>query len=931
MLRLAGRRRHVAPGAAAGNPLVCLDENTLVAFFERRLGPDEHARAERHMDRCSGCRQLVATVAQCGPGDDVGLVAVASPPDSAPELGAAGGHVGRYEITGRLGAGAMGVVYAARDPQLGRSVALKVLRSDRHRPDQAQARLVREAQAMARVSHPNVLAVHDVGIEAGQAFVVMELVLGQTVRAWLDAAPRPRGEVLAVFLAAGRGLAAAHEAGLVHRDFKPENVLLGSSDRVMVADFGLTRGALEVEPGSGDSSLEWRDDSCLTAAGTLLGTPAYMAPELYDGPPADARSDQYSFCVALYEALVGLRPRRPASSGERAALLWPRPIPPRSSVPGWLRRVLGRGLSASPRDRFGSMKSLLAELERGPRRGRWALAAGAATVAVLLASTATHGLSARSSADGAPHPRGATAPAPTAMTDLPSPSSSEPRALAAFRSAMQSLRGASNMLAIDGLRRATALDPSMAAAELRLIYFASASPEPEEGRKHYKAALDGREALTERDRVLLDTFEPLVRDPPDVATRRQRLEAAASRYPGDAEIAFYLGDARSDAGDRAAALEAFDDALRIDPAFALPLWAKAGVLDNTGDRDRALQALDQCIAVAPSAASCLRVRAAFNGRRGACALSTQDAKRTLEVEPGSYRAYDVLARSLSAELDTAAVEQALEEKWALVPSGERGRAHLEDRIDLELLRGDFAQAEIESRRLLADLAQEPAERPHGRAVHRLLDIYEETGQSGLAASIAGDFLRRRGAFSRRLGDPFDVQTDVVPLAISTLLRAGQITRTEALAQRDAWVRDQNSRLTPNDRRFVWFSGYAATVRTVEEAEAATEARGAFGPIPDGEEDNASSAATGRTLFLSGDAAGALPLLRRGAAACHVLVTPVALVRAQLWLGEAEEATGDRAAACRAYSVVLHRWGAARPASRTLQRAQGRASALGCGD
>jgi eukaryotic-like serine/threonine-protein kinase len=280
-----------------------------------------------------------------------------------------GATVGRYVVLDRLGAGGMGVVYAAYDPELDRRVALKLLRPDRFGGEAGRPRLLREAQALARLTHPNVVAVHDAGTFGDRVFVAMELVEGETLRQWLGAGPRPWREVLDRFLPAGRGLAAAHAAGLVHRDFKPENVLLGQDGRVLVVDFGLAKAladAVEEPPGE---VAESGDVAPLTEWGVVLGTPAYMAPEQLRGIAADARSDQFSFCVALYEALYGERP-----FGEGCVV---KEAPTGTRVPGWLRAVVLRGLKASPAERYPAMDGLLHDLESDPEavRRRWLAAA----------------------------------------------------------------------------------------------------------------------------------------------------------------------------------------------------------------------------------------------------------------------------------------------------------------------------------------------------------------------------------------------------------------------------------------------------------------------------------------------------------------------------------------------------------------------------
>jgi eukaryotic-like serine/threonine-protein kinase len=333
-------------------------------------------------------------------------------------------RLGRFELRRPIGAGAMGVVYEAWDPQLDRRVALKLLRE---RPGAARTRgadqrLLREAKAMARLRHPNVVQVHDVGTHEGQVFVAMELIEGGSLREWLAARPRPWRAIVEVFIAAGRGLAAAHAGGLVHRDFKPDNVLI-EGGRVFVGDFGLARSReveIEIEAGaefeldvtesSPDVQLDTEpgrrrpqptraddqpagDAAPLTQTGTIVGTPAYMAPEAFLEPIADPRVDQYSFCASLYEALYGARPWSGKTLSElRAAKLRTivtapatrpatRPATgdadhretPRArsaTLPLWLRRAVVRGLSPKPGDRFASMDALLLELERGLRRAR---------------------------------------------------------------------------------------------------------------------------------------------------------------------------------------------------------------------------------------------------------------------------------------------------------------------------------------------------------------------------------------------------------------------------------------------------------------------------------------------------------------------------------------------------------------------------------
>ncbi|HEX8698154.1 MAG TPA: serine/threonine-protein kinase [Myxococcaceae bacterium] len=304
---------------------------------------------------------------------------------------------GRYMVFEMLGQGGMGVVLAAYDTRLDRRVALKLLRPDESAEpslSDGEARMVREAQAMARLNHPHVVAVYDAGtLQSGSLFIAMEYVEGQTLRQWREQQPRSWREVLAAYLAAGKGLAAAHAAGLIHRDFKPDNVLVGKDGRVRVMDFGLARAAPELGPTEPlPASVPAESlSSALTVPGTLLGTPRYMAPELMRGEPAGVRSDLYAFCVALYEALYD---QLPVADGLRARLEGLITPPPSSSeVPAWVGRTLLQGLQGAAAQRPASMEALLAALQDDPelkRQSRRRVLA-VASLGVVLAGLAVWG------------------------------------------------------------------------------------------------------------------------------------------------------------------------------------------------------------------------------------------------------------------------------------------------------------------------------------------------------------------------------------------------------------------------------------------------------------------------------------------------------------------------------------------------------------
>ncbi len=282
-----------------------------------------------------------------------------------------GQQIGHFVIRKRLGEGGMGVVLACQDADLGRPVAIKLVKPEADRPAY-RARLLREAQAMARLEHPNVVRVYEIGSERGRLFVAMELVDGITLTAWLAGRRRPWRQVVAMFAQIGAGLAAVHRAGLVHRDFKPDNVLIDREGRARVADLGLAR----LDPEQAASGASPALAVSLTRSGMMMGTPGYMAPEQQAGTTVDARADQYSYCIALREALLGGRIVRL----DRAT--W-------RGVPRGIRAVVERGLAFEPGERFASMDTLLDALGGVERRRGAAVSVAVAAVAIAAGIATT--------------------------------------------------------------------------------------------------------------------------------------------------------------------------------------------------------------------------------------------------------------------------------------------------------------------------------------------------------------------------------------------------------------------------------------------------------------------------------------------------------------------------------------------------------------
>ena len=296
--------------------------------------------------------------------------------------GEEGGRIGRYLVLRLLGEGGMGSVFAAYDGELDRTVAIKLLRAGPGAGPFDRSWLLGEAKAMARISHPNVVQIYDVGEVEDHVFIAMEMVGGVTLQRWLKGQRRPWRAIAAAFAEAGRGLGAVHAAGLVHRDFKPQNVLVGDDGRVRVLDFGLAHGMVAAAGSSGGS--EGASGASGASGGRVIaGTPAYMAPEQLAGGEVDARADIFAFCVALYEAMHGIHPFRGDGVAATVAAIKAGAIkapPAESRAPKRLRRAIARGLRPAPAERWRSMAELVAVLEDNPWRRRSLALAGAAGI-----------------------------------------------------------------------------------------------------------------------------------------------------------------------------------------------------------------------------------------------------------------------------------------------------------------------------------------------------------------------------------------------------------------------------------------------------------------------------------------------------------------------------------------------------------------------
>jgi tetratricopeptide (TPR) repeat protein len=705
-------------------------------------------------------------------------------------------RIGRYIVIARVGAGAMGVVYAAFDPELSRKLAIKVLHAT-DEPETARQRLAREAQALARLSHPNVVQIYDVGTHERAVWVAMEFVDGETLRQW-TATPRTWREIIAVLRDVGRGLAAAHRTGIVHRDVKPDNVLIGAPapgdtmPTVRVVDFGLARAAMEgpvsddairsvptvKTPLDGLPEAEIVSDSLgerMTRTGARLGTPAYMAPEQWTGAPVEARTDQFAFCVMAWEALYGERPFRAdnlamlgvaITQGQLAA------PPATTNVPAWIHRLLARGLQPEPAQRHADMDTLLAALGRDPAqaRQRWlvgglavGVTAGAVGIGASLASeppkdpcaaatTALDGVwddaRRRVVADALGATKRSYADETSARVDA-SLTRWADRFVAARRDACEAtqVRAEQSAEAMD--LRIACLDRGRAALGALVDVLAHADADVLDG------AVRASEALPDPDECAdLERLRDAALRPEDPALRD---EAAAIR-DALAKVRALRQAAR--AKDAAAAL--VDPLARATALGWAPLVAEAHELDGgiALDRGEAAAAITQLETA---------YLAAIEGRHDRAAWSTLVSLAQAQAQLGDQAA---------AARRTAALARA---HWAHARLGDRELALVENAaFRVEAAAGDYAAARghIEKAIALRDTGEESADLAGGLA--NLGAIAWMTGDVELATAK----LRRAIAIRERVQAPGhpDVGRDLHNLG-SMLAQSGKYDDATPLLER----------------------------------------------------------------------------------------------------------------------------------------------------
>lgn len=895
-----------------------------------------------------------------------------------------GGHLGSYLVESKLGQGGMGVVYRAVDEKLRRTVALKVLPPAFTGDADRRRRFEREARAAAAVTHACIATVYEVGESAGRVFIAMELVEGSSLASRIAGAPLPLAAALRIARDVARGLARAHERSVVHRDLKPDNVMLTDEGEVKILDFGLARLDEPATVGHDQDVTA----AAMTMPGQIMGTPGYMSPEQAAGKPTDARTDLFSLGVVLYEMVTGARPFRGDSAMDVIiALCRDEPAAPSTlnpAVPPEVERVIARCMAKRPDDRYASARELLAELDAldpgtagspslvsspgapspptGPRsapqlaptsssphasvippppaapaRPRVQKRAVFAALG-LVAFGAFGALALREPATRRRGPRPVVAQGRQTswgrrpITADPPPRSASAEALRRYAEGLRASRDGAQELALERFTQASTLDPDLAAAHLRIALARGV----ERGREALLRALSHRASLDERDRALLDAVAPAYTETPtDFAAASERLAAVARRFPDDVTVLSALGRVQAE-HDLRASVSSQRRVSAIDPGHVPARSALADSLTYLGDLAGARRTLEECLEVSPSATACMRQQVYLALAVSDCAAVETTARRWMLISREGGSAQRFLAYGLAGQgrpLD--AVRETLLQSRASQAPERRARSEQEDARALAALAGDFAEAARRGEAVEALVEAGRAESEHASAALALAMILEEQGRGADAARVAQRFLERREAWEATpRTDDRALGRDPTQALLSVQVRAGTLSAPAAAAQRAArrawWERRQGS--LPEVGGFVWITQYAAGVETPAEAAEALAALARFGGVPPYAllPGMHVDAVVGRAYLLAGRAAEALPALTRAATSCYALRFPVDQMRAVRDLGAARAATGDRAGACAAWRQVLDRWGAATPRSVTADDARARMRANGCG-
>jgi serine/threonine protein kinase len=816
------------------------------------------------------------------------------------------GFAERYRVERCIGRGGMGEVYRARDQKLNRVVALKLVRyasNDESTSSRASQLLIREARAAATLSHPNVVTVFDAGEVEGTYYLAMEYVEGKPLRGYMGDESVPLETRRRWLTEIATALAAAHAKGIVHRDVKPENVMIASDGTAKVLDFGIAK---EVSA------------SGVTQDGMIVGSPLYMSPEAMYGADVDARCDQYSWALVAHEVLTGRHPfARPLSREGMSANL-----PPPFDV------VVARALSQHADARFASMDVVLGALREttarpipgSPRNRRPPLVVAAAGALGVLAMAGGAALTAHRSSQ----PKADAAPAvfDERAIDAQTVARCAQSARPAFAAGLQLWRDASQRESVTKFDQAAAADPECAAPSV--YYLLAATQNFTRSREHFRRARELRASLTERETAILEALEPQLAEPADYEELRRRTAVLLTRLPNDPDVKrlnlhalFRLGRYR----EVIAAVNANSAASLTPIAWNERLGAIAeAYVRNT---DRAFAHFDSCLLVSPDSGDCLFWKGMLEGSMGRCEAAEATWRRLATVMPENAEAYSYLGQVLlfSKKPDVAAAREAFEQRWrrlTLTPGAARGEsadaAQRADEFRIALATGDLVSALTLARRWNEAVSASTDANVRLEPLIDTINLLREIDRRPEAAELAMKGLGEQRAWTAGSADPF---IELARLAYLT----GGIDASQFRAMRAEWLgRGTHSELD------AWHKAYAGLPEVGSDGTP---------PVKDGEYETdwisfaaENYARTAEGLTALGRHADAIRHAEAAAGDCFGIYPLTGVLHARVALARAYDAAGDRPAACEAYRSLVD-WLGPNTSSVSARLAKARLKDLSC--
>lgn len=903
-----------------------------------------------------------------------------------------GEKVGRYKLKKLIGRGGMGVVYDAYDSQVHRSIAIKLLHGHLVENRERRARFLREARLGAKLKHPNIVAVYEVGEMERDIFITMERLDGHSLRQKIEECPRglPVSEAVRIARDIAAGVGEAHAQGVIHRDIKPENVLICRDGAVKLLDFGLAK-AFSVDDAASASAAT----DIATGEGVVAGTAAYMAPEQARGENLDARADVFAIGVVLYEMLAGKRPFRGKTNFEIQAALLRDPPPPLVNVAAGLEQIVLRCLDKQPAARFADATALVAALDvatwvhkrplSNKGKGVWLIAAALMVVFVPLLVhffVADPPVGPVEASATASVPSTVPVPIPEHFTleNLPRPKfENHPRAKYAYGEALRFMRNAKWGAAEDELRKAlndydvakakfeevvSLLEKEPESAQAKIVEILRAEPDvatlhvrlaiakmdyfaiDKEGLAHHRIATAPTAQLSDYDRALVNALSPMFEAPkPHIKRTIENLEGISEKYSNYSELFLFLASLyRYDtAGKRK---QAAVTARTLDPLYADALQMEAVAVFEENPKE-ALEILRQCADKTGATSDCLGERARLQNLMGFCQEARNDIDIALDrVNPSAWILGLYPHLLFRNELNVESFRNGYKEQWTRVmrPTGEADQKNsLLDPGSYLHATFDAAYGQFETAQNSLATLKAQAKTPGAEIEWMLVEIARETGKHNDAATLAKQYLDKHPSDSGHLDD---LTMYMARIALKEKKISPGDYNTIRIDIQGKWENARPS-LTPIEEAQTWSTVYVMGLDLMEDPERAQEAKTALAALGGnavvdklrydyGPNYFPRLVALGVARYYAGDIQSAMGPLEATYKRCDASRSIFSAMRSNLLYAQALEAEAlvapnenKKKDSCAVYQSIIERWGKSSPPSATATAAAAALQRLSC--